>query len=508
MNRAEQTPPPEKSSIEPSRSTESSPPPPAEEPEPRSYLKGTPPEPAQEEGAQQNEVRGSAPEPAQEDPSALPGSLPEPAVEADDPQNKTDTEKPSNDQLQDAHQELTKTDSQPPQFAIGLETHLTGVSAPELAQEAITRDENRHFKSKPAQENSLTTGTRAIEDSDPKSKAEADLHGLSEDKSQEQPKLDLVAESEQIQGPDTVTETDTAEGMAAGYGDPAALRREASDLSSAPSTGTSRGSQDSPEARFIHDASVFHLSSRQEAVGWSGPSQAEIELRQREPIGYEVLDPDNHTNKAYKIKFRGELRGMFKPEAGELPIHDNVPAGTYWQREIATFRLDEMLGFHLVPPTTNWRDDILGDGSIQQWIEEALPGKDISRYGHDDADRMAVLDYIIANTDRHQNNYLTNRKRPVAIDNGCTFPESATVPIRSDWVVSRLKRPLSASVMAQVNQVDTNALRGALRDVGLSNEAINGAVARLNEIKNYGMIIGQAWPGNIANANWNLAFIF
>lgn len=67
-----------------------------------------------------------------------------------------------------------------------------------------------------------------------------------------------------------------------------------------------------------------------------------------------------------------------------------------------------MLGLGLVPTTTEWSDPTNGTGSLQDWAEDAYPGADSRDYDPLDQERVAVLDYVMANTDRHQENYLTS----------------------------------------------------------------------------------------------------
>ncbi|WP_330178762.1 hypothetical protein OHB26_19775 [Nocardia sp. NBC_01503] len=110
----------------------------------------------------------------------------------------------------------------------------------------------------------------------------------------------------------------------------------------------------------------------------------------------------------------------------------------------------------------------------------------------------------MANTDRNASNYRTvvtnGRNRVVAIDHSLTFPEyrDAEFGIRSDFVRAQLDQPLDAGVLKDVRALHPDRLRAGLSDLGLSEGATEGAVARLLEIQNNGRITGLAWqPGRI-----------
>ncbi|WP_189094524.1 hypothetical protein [Nocardia jinanensis] len=137
-----------------------------------------------------------------------------------------------------------------------------------------------------------------------------------------------------------------------------------------------------------------------------------------------------------------------------------------------------------------------GPGSVQEWVQSTR-GVSILAYSRPERQQMAVLDYVMANTDRHWDNYLT---RPggevVAIDHGLAFPEAPDprAGIRSDFVKAFHNDKLDDDIMRSVKAVDPRELRAALEDLQLSDTAIEGALARLAEIRKNGMITGAEWP--------------
>ena len=115
---------------------------------------------------------------------------------------------------------------------------------------------------------------------------------------------------------------------------------------------------------------------------------------------------------------------IYKPQRGESPLWD-FPLGTLGQREVATFLVDQALGWGLVPPTV-LRDGPYGSGSVQLFVEAQeeinfFTIQDDAGYA-DDLRRLAALDLICNNADRKAGHCLVDRDgRLWAIDNALTF---------------------------------------------------------------------------------------
>ncbi|NUS92587.1 MAG: hypothetical protein HOQ36_09270 [Nocardia sp.] len=111
---------------------------------------------------------------------------------------------------------------------------------------------------------------------------------------------------------------------------------------------------------------------------------------------------------------------------------------------------------------------------------------------------MAVLDYVMANSDRVWQNFRTGpRGDVIAIDHSLAFPEAPDPRggIRSDFVKAYHNYPLDdVEVLRAVDALDPKELRAALEDLRLSEPAISGALNRLAEIKEHHMITGAEWP--------------
>ncbi|MFE7801376.1 hypothetical protein [Nocardia sp. NPDC057440] len=199
---------------------------------------------------------------------------------------------------------------------------------------------------------------------------------------------------------------------------------------------------------------------------------------------------------------------LMRSSDGELniykPIHSenyegNLPfakkPGALTSREIAAFRLDEHLGFGRVPPTARTAGRIIngrpsGPGMVQQFVKSTFGRKDINDYPETQQQQMAVLDYIMGNFDRDSENYRTVTRggnlEPVAIDHGRSFPRAVNhldVVIRSEFVAAHKGKILNDDILRSIDAVDQVRLRAALGDAGIEENAIKGALERLNAIK-------------------------
>ncbi|WP_459549837.1 protein kinase family protein [Nocardia sp. X0981] len=164
----------------------------------------------------------------------------------------------------------------------------------------------------------------------------------------------------------------------------------------------------------------------------------------------------------------------------------------FTDREIAAYRLDEILGFGRIPPTARTNGPA-GPGMIQQFVE-SLPGRRAQRYPRVQQQQVAVLDYIMGNRDRHSFNYRTvtvgGRPQVVAIDHARSFSvgDPLTVDIRSPFVHAQRGKPFEPEILEALNRVDTHLLRTAFGEAGIQERAIDGAITRLENLRTLGMI--------------------
>ncbi len=117
------------------------------------------------------------------------------------------------------------------------------------------------------------------------------------------------------------------------------------------------------------------------------------------------------------------MLGVYKPGRGERPLWD-FPDGLY-RREIAAWKLSEMLGWGLVPETVR-RDGPHGEGSVQRFVDADFEQHYFTLYEdpkhHQALRAMCTFDLLINNTDRKSGHCLLNRDQHIyGIDNGLCF---------------------------------------------------------------------------------------
>lgn len=130
------------------------------------------------------------------------------------------------------------------------------------------------------------------------------------------------------------------------------------------------------------------------------------------------------SNATLLCEIEGEttLKVIYKPAAGERPLWD-FPDGNLAGREVAAFRLSELLELHVVPETI-LRDGPFGPGSVQRWVE-VNEDIDLGEYANSDDQqirKIAFLDLLLNNTDRKFGHLLPAEDGSIfACDHGLTF---------------------------------------------------------------------------------------
>lgn len=143
--------------------------------------------------------------------------------------------------------------------------------------------------------------------------------------------------------------------------------------------------------------------------------------------------------------------------------------------EVAAYRLSEVLGLGVVPETVY--ADVGGKkGTSQLFIEDATVGAklNISRYDIPRAERekVAALDYIIGNRDRHDGNYLRDSAGKLwAVDHGHSTWKRGSSAVGSSYLVGEkdLKNGrfhFSQELVDSLAKVRKEDFFAALSDVG------------------------------------------
>lgn len=143
----------------------------------------------------------------------------------------------------------------------------------------------------------------------------------------------------------------------------------------------------------------------------------------------------------------GQVFGaIYKPGQGERPLWD-FPEGLY-PREVAAYRLSQLLGWTFIPPTV-LRDGPEGPGSLQLFIQhDAAEHFFVQRDRPELApqlQRMCVFDLLANNADRKGGHCLLDEQARIwGIDHGLCFHEQyklrsviwdwAGEPVDARWV--------------------------------------------------------------------------
>ena len=162
----------------------------------------------------------------------------------------------------------------------------------------------------------------------------------------------------------------------------------------------------------------------------------------------------NHTFAVALSHATGQHLGIYKPTAGERPLHD-FPFGTLHKREYASWLLSEALGWNIVPPTV-LRDGPYGEGSVQIFVPHTAEFDDDEDYWGAETienERMVMFDHLANNADRKLSHCLVSEHGQVfGIDHGLTFhaePKMRTVMWQ--FVEEPIRAELKADVQALID---------------------------------------------------------
>lgn len=131
---------------------------------------------------------------------------------------------------------------------------------------------------------------------------------------------------------------------------------------------------------------------------------------------------------------------VYKPRRGENPLWD-FPDGTLYKREVAAYRLSELLGWHFVPPTVI-AEGPHGVGALQMYVEHDRTSHFFEQREVAELvpqlQRMAVFDYVANNADRKGGHCLLDEHGRIwGIDHGLCFHEEFKMrTVMWDWADS------------------------------------------------------------------------
>ncbi len=218
--------------------------------------------------------------------------------------------------------------------------------------------------------------------------------------------------------------------------------------------------------------------------------------------------------------FLAELDGVkvvFKPNHLEKELWD-FPTGTLALRERATYVMDQLLGWDLVP-TTDLVETEQGFASVQHWVEatpslvEIFASTDVPdgwlgvldgqgpsgeplTLAHQDLEvlmKIALLDAVVNNADRKGGHILTSDEGATyAIDHGVTFHDEPKLrTVLWGWA----GQEIPAHLLADLARVAEKILASELKDL-LTEHELLATLERLNEITESGVfcVPNDEWP--------------
>jgi hypothetical protein len=152
---------------------------------------------------------------------------------------------------------------------------------------------------------------------------------------------------------------------------------------------------------------------------------------------------------------------VYKPRRGENPLWD-FPEGTLYRREVAAYRLSQLIGWPFVPPTVA-REGPEGVGSLQVYINHDRDSHFFEQRGRPEfvpqLQRMVVFDYVANNADRKGGHCLLDENGRIwGIDHGLCFHYQYKLrTVMWDWADEAVDDAWLGEVEAAGHAIDQEA---------------------------------------------------
>ena len=220
-----------------------------------------------------------------------------------------------------------------------------------------------------------------------------------------------------------------------------------------------------------------HLRRRRESAVWRG------EIERITKVGKSTLGGIQQKRIVYLSSPQGRRKKAMVKVTGSLT-------------EAVADTIDELLGWDLVPPVSGREmspelQEEFGESeivTIHEWMEgsgrvlwgtlERKPEEFVEK-NDDRLLKMAALDFIIANLDRHEGNMLVSRSgRVYAIDHAFSFEYGAGEIFHPTWTTFNYAagRPIPKNIMRDLRNLEEGDLRAAVSPLG--EKAVEGTVFR------------------------------
>ena len=157
------------------------------------------------------------------------------------------------------------------------------------------------------------------------------------------------------------------------------------------------------------------------------------------------------------------IKAIYKPSKGEQPLWD-FPHFTLAQREVATFIVSELLGWHFVPPTIlRTKVAIFGQGSLQLYIDHdpTFHYLNSPKIDNNVFMKIAIFDLLINNADRKSSHIIFDADNKTwLIDHGLCF-NSDYKHRTVIWEYAGLRIPTNIKMDVQnfIQTLESNKLR-------------------------------------------------
>ena len=142
----------------------------------------------------------------------------------------------------------------------------------------------------------------------------------------------------------------------------------------------------------------------------------------------------------------------YKTEVGERPLWDFPPG--LWRREVAAYRLSQLMNVDLIPITVARHDGPYAPGSLQLWVDDTTGDHYFTLRDRPELEmwfrQLALFDVVANNTDRKSGHVIFDGSRCWAIDQGLCFGEDSQL---RTVIWEFAEAPLTAQEIASLERI-------------------------------------------------------
>ena len=211
-------------------------------------------------------------------------------------------------------------------------------------------------------------------------------------------------------------------------------------------------------------------------------------------------------NGSYWIRMEdgNEIEGVWKPAHEEHNgLRSNVEGGSYYLREAVAWEIDKAMDLGLIPPTVIQQIEGVW-GSVQEFAGDAYTTSEKSLEDTDAIYGASVFDFLVLNTDRHNNNFMiTEDGEPILIDNGLILPTNEKDlgnPFYSSYFYHSGTIP--TAIIEKVRNADWSKIVNWMVDHGIEDSAVDSFTRRLAWIMDEGRLPDSGEVGRREKSPW------